>query len=218
MIITIDGPAGSGKSTVAEILAQKLGYIHFNSGSLHRAMTAYIIYNNIDLDDVKTGKIQLKLKMKYSAGVQNVLVNNSDMTSHLRDNEVSILTPKVSVIPNVRNEVDNCQRAFASKHNIVAEGRDMGSFVFPNAEYKFYLDCNPTERARRRFNEEKLKNPNITLEEIRDQIIARDNADKAKTIAPLVVPRDACIIDSSNLTIDEVVSKMEKVIKSTTKK
>lgn len=211
MIITIDGPAGSGKSTIANIIAEKLGFVHFNSGSLYRGLGAYILLNKLELNDIEN--TPLTLETKFIKNIQNVIVNNQNMTDFLRDNKVSILTPQISVIPKIRNLVDFCQKSFCNQNNVVIDGRDLGSYVFPDAQIKFYLDCSIEERARRRFKEEQQKNPSITLETIKQQIIDRDNADRNKTIAPLCIPESAIIIDSSNLTIDEVVEKMLKFIK-----
>jgi cytidylate kinase len=212
MIISIDGPAGSGKSTVANLLANKLNFIHFNSGSLYRGITAYILKNNIDITKLDSSKFDLKTK--FTNNTQHVFINNEDMTNDLRNNEVSISTPQISIIPKVRETVDRCQKEFCSSNNVVIDGRDIGSFVFPDAEYKFYLDCAVSERAKRRFNEEIKKNPDITLKEIEAQLIKRDEIDKAKKIAPLCIPKGAIIIDSTQLDIDQVVDKMLTFIKT----
>ena len=213
MIITIDGPAGSGKSTIAEEVAKKLKFIHFNSGSLYRAIAAYAIVHNLTVEYLNANVDKITLNVKFKGKTQYVYVNDEDMTARLRDNEVSILSPTVSINPAIRKIVDNCQRSFATKHNLVVDGRDIGSFVFPNAEFKFYLDCEIMERARRRFKEEKEKNPSITLEEIARQIEIRDEIDRNKKIAPLVIPKGAIIIDSTNMTItdevDAIISHVE---------
>lgn len=214
MIISIDGPAGSGKSTVAHNLANKLGYVHFNSGSLYRGITAHIIKNKIDIDSI-SDCADFELKTEYINNIQRIYVNNIDYTNNLRDNEVSILTPTVSANKYIREIVDNCQRAFCNSHNCVIDGRDIGSYVFPNADYKFYLDCDILERARRRYLEEKKKNTQITLKQIEQEIAKRDEIDKNKLIAPLVVPANAIIVDSSHMSIDEVVNTMYKIIKNT---
>ncbi|MBR1988643.1 MAG: (d)CMP kinase [Clostridia bacterium] len=211
MIISIDGPAGSGKSTVANILAEKLDFIHFNSGSLYRGITAYILKNNVDLKSIDSTEI--KLETKFENNTQQVIVNNEYMTNFLRNNDVSISTPQISIIPKIRQIVDECQRSFCSKNNVVIDGRDIGSYVFPDAEYKFYLDCAVEERARRRYLEETKKNPNISLKEIENQLIKRDETDKAKKIAPLCIPKNAIIIDSTSLSINQVVEDMLKYIK-----
>lgn len=206
MIISIDGPAGSGKSTVAKMVSKKLGYYHFNSGSLYRGITAYIIFNhdNKPIDDNFLSS--LHLKTEFIDDVQHVFVNGLDLTDNLRDNEVSQRTPSLSSIPSIRKIVDNCQKDFANQNNVVVDGRDIGSFVFPNAEYKFYLDCDISERAKRRFKEEQLKNPNITLQEIEHQIAIRDEIDRNKKIAPLTVPENAIIIDSTHYNAEQVAN------------
>jgi len=214
MIVTIDGPAGSGKSTIAEILAEKLGFIHFNSGSLYRGVTAYLLKQNFDIESItsRSNIPDFNIEVNMIDGVQHVIVNSIDFTNVLRDNQISTLVAFVAANKFCREKIDKCQKQFCSSHNVVMEGRDLGSFVFPNAEVKFYLDCSAEERAKRRFNEEKLKNSNITFNEIKKQIIERDNIDKNRSIAPLVVPHDAIIVDSTNLNIDEVTKITLKYI------
>ncbi len=215
MIISIDGPAGSGKSTVAEEVSKKLNFIHFNSGTLYRAVCCYLLDINFDINQIKPDDQMphFTLKIEYKNNQQIVLVNGKDYSARFRDNLISILCPIVSTNKFVRAVVDKAQRNFAKKHNLVVDGRDIGSFVFPNAEFKFYLDCSLNERALRRFKEEKLKNPNITLKEIKAQLKARDEIDKHKLYAPLVVPNGAVIIDSTNLTIAQVVKKILQIVK-----
>lgn len=214
MIISIDGPAGSGKSTVAKILSKKLNLIHFNSGLLYRGITAYFLHIGENIQNISTDSPipNFELKVEFINDIQHVYVNNIDFTSKLRDNEISILCPIVSTNKNVRKIIDNCQRNFAKNNNIIVDGRDIGSYVFPNSDFKFYLDCDVKVRAKRRFLEEKQKNSKITLEEIENQIKERDFIDKTKKIAPLIVPENAIIIDSSNLSIDEVVNKISSYI------
>ncbi len=218
MIISIDGPAGSGKSTVADLLANKLGFIHFNSGSLYRAITAYAIQNNLTPETIEPELTKLKLSIVFVDNLQHVVVNNNDLTAHLRDNNVSESTPYFSKIKQVRKIVDDTQRKFVSTHNVVIEGRDIGSFVFPNADYKFYLDCSVDVRAKRRYKEEKSKGTNVSFKEIKQQIIDRDNFDKNKPIAPLVIPEGAIIIDSTHKTAKQVADKMCKIILKNFKK
>ncbi len=214
MIITIDGPAGSGKSTVAKLLAQNLGFIHFNSGALFRGVTAFLDDIKFNIESISTSSLlpKMKLETKMIDNVQHVFVNEKDYTSVLRDNKISTLVPLVALNKTCRTVVDDCQRNFAKSNNIVVEGRDTGSHVFPHAEVKFYLDCSIEERAKRRFLEEKAKNNNITLEKIEQQIKERDYLDKSREIAPLVIPKKAIIIDSSNLSIDQVVEALKKHI------
>ena len=214
MIITIDGPAGSGKSTVAKLLANKLGFIHFNSGSLFRGITAYFLSQNTNLSHIDKQKLKkIRLSTRFDGENQLIFVNSQNFSKHLRDSDVTIHSPIVSAVPEVRQIIDRCQRSFAKNNNLVIDGRDTGSHVFPNADFKFYLDCNLDERAKRRFNEEKIKNPKITLEQIKQLIIKRDEFDKNKPISPLVVPNGAIVIDSSSLSPEQVVDKMIEHIK-----
>ena len=210
MIITIDGPAGSGKSTVADIISNKLGFVHFNSGSLFRAITAHLYKNNFDIENITTNSQipEMDLKVEIINDIQHVFVDSVDYTPILRDNHISTLVAYVALNKSCREITMKCQHEFCSANNVVIEGRDIGSHVFPNADFKFYLDCSIEERARRRFNEEKEKNSNISMEEIAEQIAERDHLDKTREIAPLVVPKGAIIVDSTNLSIDDVVKEM----------
>ena len=215
MIITIDGPASSGKSSVANLVSKALGLVHFNSGSIFRGVTAFLMSKQFDVSTLKEDSIiePFKVKTEYINGIQHVFVNGIDFTNNLRDNEVSINTAYVAQCKFIRNIIDNCQKEFAANNSFVIDGRDTGSFVFPNADYKFYLDCSIKERAKRRFKEEQQKNPSITLEEIEKQLAKRDEMDKNRKLAPLVIPENAIIIDSSNLNLEQVVQEVLKHIK-----
>lgn len=213
MIVSIDGPAGSGKSTVAKLVAEKIGFIHFNSGALYRGITCHVIANNLNIEKDLDKLSKLNLSTEFINGKQHVFVNGIDHTANLRDINVSELSPIISSYPEIRKIIDNCQRTFAETHNVVIEGRDIGSYVFPNAEFKFYLDCNVNERARRRLLEEQQKGSALSFEEIKQKIIERDNFDKNKPISPLVIPQNAIIVDSSNLSIEQVVNEIVSHIK-----
>ncbi|MBR6778670.1 MAG: (d)CMP kinase [Clostridia bacterium] len=214
MIITIDGPAGSGKSTVADKLAECIGFIHFNSGALFRAITAHLYKNNFNFSLLKVDtKIQdFNLKVKMINENQHVYINDIDYTPILRDNVISTLVPIASQNAMVQQKVQAYLKEFCNTNNVVIEGRGIGSEVLPNAEFKFYLDCSIKERAKRRFLEEQAKNSIITLEEIEKQIAERDHLDKTREITPLVIPNGAIIIDSTNLTIPQVVETMRNYL------
>lgn len=209
MIISFDGPAGSGKSTIAELVANELNFYHFNSGSVFRAITAHILNNNHDISTLKNANIQVE----FINNVQHVSINEIDYTPILRDNNISVNVAKFSAFKEVQLLAQKIIKEFCLNNNVVIDGRGLGNEVLPNAEYKFYLDCSVEERARRRFLEEQNKGSNISLDEIKNQLIVRDKLDRERTIAPLIIPKDAIIIDSTHLTIDEVKQKILKIIK-----
>ena len=212
MIITIDGPAGSGKSTAAKMFAEKIKFTHFNAGNLYRAITAHLYNLKFDIENINLNSEipNLTLKVELVNGTQQVLVNNINYTSVVRENHISTLVPKVSINKKVQETTQAYLKEFCNSHNVVIEGRGIGSSVLPNAELKFYLDCSIEERANRRFNEEKLKNNNISLEEIKQQIKERDELDKNRKVAPLVVPKNAVYLDTTKLSAVEVVEEMLK--------
>lgn len=214
MIITIDGPAGSGKSTIADKLAEKLNFVHFNAGSVFRGITAYLLDTNFDVDSITTNSTLPKIEV-YATMIndeQNVIVNGINYTPVLRDNLISTNVAKVSKNAFVQAIAQSCLKRFCNENNTVIEGRGLGSEVLPHAEYKFYLDCAVAERAKRRFLEEQAKNSGVTLEEIEEQIIERDKLDKEREVTPLVIPKGAIVIDTTNVTIEELTDIMlEKI-------
>ncbi|MBR2970167.1 MAG: (d)CMP kinase [Clostridia bacterium] len=207
MIITIDGPAGSGKSTVAKIISNKMNLIHFDSGAIFRGVTAYLIDSGYNISSItKDSDIPaIVIDMNIINNVVNIRINNLDVTPRLRDIDVSNNVAKVAVNKNIRLSIDEFQRSFAIGKNIIVDGRDTGSHVYPNADYKFYLDCDVRVRANRRYKEEQSKNISVDYESILEEIKKRDHLDKTREIAPLIVPDNATVIDTSNLTIDQVV-------------
>lgn len=209
MIITFDGPAGSGKSTIAKEVANRLGFIHFNSGSIFRAITAFMLENNKDLNLLK----QADIKVEIINNVQYVFINNVDYTPILRNIEISKKVAEISTISEVQYTAQKIIKEFSLSNNIVIDGRGLGNEVLKHAEYKFYLDCSVKVRAKRRFLDEIRKGTNTTIEEIEAQLELRDKLDKERDIAPLAIPENAIIIDSSNLTIEEVTEKVLSFIK-----
>lgn len=210
MIITFDGPAGSGKSTIAKAVAERLGFVHFNSGSIFRAITAFLLKNNKNLNSLKNANIKVEIKDNK----QLVFINDVDYTPILRNIEISKNVALISAIPEVQFAAQEIIKEFATSHNIVIDGRGLGNEVLKNAEYKFYLDCSVKVRAKRRFLEEFSKGRKITVEEIEKQLELRDKLDREREIAPLAIPKNAIIIDSTNLTIYEVAEKVLSFIKN----
>ena len=213
MIIAIDGPAGSGKSTTAKLLAEKLEFIYLDTGAMYRAVTLFLLKNKINVNnisDVKESleKIDLSIKNKNSF---EVYLNNQNVTNNLRETSIDDLVSDVSKILGVRNKMVILQRNFSSNKNVVVEGRDIGSNVFPNAGFKFFLIADVMERAKRRFND-KQHEKSLTLSELVKKIEKRDKIDSNRLISPLIKVNDAIEIDTTSLTVKEQVTKIYDII------
>lgn len=199
-VIAIDGPAASGKSTVAREIARRLGFVYVNSGAMYRAITWYVLERGFDgtaSDRISDLIAPAKIKCDIIGKASRIIIDDVDPTSHLRDARVNNHVSQVSAVPQVRGIVDGLMRQCARDQDLVVEGRDIGSIVFPDTPYKFYIDASPEVRQRRRAAEGQ-----------RDQVVARDRADSSRVAAPLVIAEDALVIDSSHLTIDGVVGEI----------
>jgi len=205
-VIAIDGPAGAGKSTVAKRLSVKLGYTHIDSGSLFRAITYMVIKSGIDINDVES-IIHKAEKSTIDFINNNIYLNGMDISSDIRENAVNTKVSYIAMIPEIRNIVVNIQRKIAENKNVVVDGRDIGTTVFPDAFIKFFLTASVEERAIRRYNELSDKE-NLTFEEVKKQIIQRDYIDSNREASPLRKAEDAILIDTSGKNVDEVVSEM----------
>lgn len=215
MIITIDGPIATGKSTIAKNLAHEIGFIYFDTGAMYRCLTYGILKNGINVDDPESLNAFLKnfnfeIKVKHSD--RFYFVDNEDVSLKIRGAEVTSMVSKISAIPDVRNKLVGLQREWAVGVNAVFEGRDMGSVVFPKAELKIFLTGRPEVRAARRLAELKQKFPketaDLTLQQVMEEINARDTYDSQREISPLKQANDACVIDTSDLTTDEIILKI----------
>lgn len=215
-IITIDGPAGAGKSTVAKRLAQKLDLSYLDTGAMYRALTLKAIQKNVNLkneDDLTAMARQTHIDLeKHEAGVK-VLLDGEDVSKEIRTIEVTNKTFYVAQKPRIRKIMVEWQRILGSKKGIVVEGRDVGTVVFPQASNKFYLDANIEERSRRRVEELREKGNNIDAGKLKNELAERDNKDLTRSVGPLRKADDAVFIDSTHLTIDEVIDEMMKHIK-----
>lgn len=215
LIITIDGPAGAGKSTVSKALAAKLSYLYLDTGALYRAF-AYKAKKEGILHDDDEGLSRMgsniSIRMQHKDGRLSVFVGGEDVTDKIRTQEISLLASTVSARPCVRQALLSLQREAGAKGGIVAEGRDMGTVVFPGADYKFYLDATVAERAKRRYKEVTVCDDKIDYEQIEKDIIVRDKQDKEREIAPLKPAETAIIIDSTDMTVDEVVDRITELI------
>jgi len=210
-IITIDGPAGAGKSTVSKTLAKKLNYIYLDTGALYRALAYKTLKFKISLDDVAALAnlcSSTTIVLKNIDGQMKVSVDGEDVEEKIRTEEVGLAASKISTFAMVRERLLDLQREAGAQGGIVAEGRDMGSVVFPHADYKFYLDAKLEERIKRRYEELLAKDAAVEYKSIQKDMLIRDNQDKQREIAPLKAPDDAIIIDSDNLSVQEVVDKI----------
>ena len=214
--IAIDGPAGAGKSTIAKRVAKELGYIYVDTGAMYRAMAVFFLKKGIRPEE--TDQIQKTCKnavvtIAYEDNVQQVYLNGEDITSELRKEEVGKMASKSSAVKEVREQLLELQRELAEKENVVMDGRDIGTNILPNADTKIYLTASVETRAKRRFLELQEKGEQCVLEEIARDIEERDHRDMTRKIAPLKQAEDAVYIDSSDMTIDEVVDAILKACK-----
>lgn len=211
-IISLDGPSGAGKSTVAKLVAKKLGYKYLDTGAMYRAVTLFFLNKNVNIqNDNEIISAISDLKISFDNN-NKIYLNDVDVSEEIRSIKVVNMVSKVSSIRAVRKSMVSLQRAIAENDNYVVDGRDIGSVVFPLAKYKFYIDASVEIRAKRRYEEEIQKGKDITFEEVIDSIKKRDEFDSNREDSPLVVPKDAIIIDTTNMTIDEVVQKITDVV------
>ena len=210
MIIAIDGPAGSGKSTTAKIIADKLKISYLDTGAMYRAVTAYFIDNNYSIDFDNIYSIMDSIIIEFHE--YSVLLNNQDFTYRLRDNDVSSLVSKISSNKIVRDRMVLIQRNISENKSIVVDGRDIGTVVFPNADYKFFITAGIKERASRRYRELKLKGREVELINIEQQIKERDYLDSTRKNSPLKKADGAIVIDTTHLHLEEQVNTILKII------
>ena len=216
MIITIDGPAGVGKGTIAKIISKSLGFKYLDSGAMYRALALFADLNGVsdnDSDRLKKILIDLHIQFIEDEEGERVLLNTDDVTEDIRTNEISTLASKFAANDIVRKILREMQRRMIKDKDYIAEGRDMGTYVFPDAKYKFYLDADLKIRAKRRADQLKeILGINMNEENVAKEISNRDNLDMTRESCPLHPAADAVIIDTSNMTIDEVVLKIKTVI------
>lgn len=211
--IAIDGPAGSGKSTIAEIIAKKINFQYVNSGALYRTVALYLFENNIDYKNEKNIDDQIFNSIVIDWNPANILLNGIDITNKTRMLEISNIASEIAIFAKVRNYVNKIIKNISENHNIIIDGRDIGSVVLPNATIKIFLDASIKVRANRIYLMNQKLNIEKPLEEIENDILLRDERDYNRKIAPLIKCEDAILIDSSYLTVEEIVDKIEVLLK-----
>lgn len=211
MIITLDGPSGSGKSTLAKRLAKVMNFTHIDSGSIYRAIAYYFIANGVTSDNYE--KSLKDINISYSKN--GVLLDGKRLKSEIRTVDVTELSSKIATYPFVRNYVDNIIKEIAANTSVVVDGRDIGSSVLPNADFKFYIEADIQKRAARRILQIKRKNPesDIAVSDVREDLKIRDDRDKNREYSPLCIPENAIIIDTTNDSVKESLQKITRIIR-----
>lgn len=215
-VVAIDGPAGSGKGTITKLVGKKLNLVNIDTGAMYRCASLYMIKNNISLeqiDEIEEMLRNIKIEQKMEGDLDKFYLNGEDVSDKIRETEVNSIVSQVSHILIVREKMVELQREMGKNVDIIMEGRDIGTNVFPNADVKIYLDATPEERANRRLKQNQEKGIESNYDEILENIKFRDNNDKTSPVAPLKQAEDAIYIDSSNLSIEEVVNKIVEIIK-----
>ena len=211
LIVAIDGPAGSGKSTIAKLLAKKYDLTYIDTGAMYRMITLYLLENNIDINDLKEVERVLNTVNLDMQG-DKFYLDNVDVSTKIREKRINDNVSKVASIKIVRSNLVDLQRKVSNNKNVILDGRDVGTVIFPNAQVKIFLIASPEERARRRYNEFLEKKTEITYEEVLNSIKERDHIDSTRDESPFVKADDAIELDSTNLTIDDVVNFISKEI------
>lgn len=219
--VAVDGPAGSGKSTITKMVAKSLGFNYVDTGAMYRALTYNFLSNGLDKLEEETIKellSKIEFRVEYVEGVQHVYVNDEEVSDKIRTAEVSKFTSLFAKSPAVRDFLIDTQRNLANTNNIIMDGRDIASVVLPNADVKIFLTASVEERARRRVLDfERQGIENVDFEKVKEDIKARDWQDENRDIAPLVKVDSATLLDTTSLTIDEVVEKMTELVESVEK-
>ena len=214
-VVAIDGPAGSGKGTVTKIVAERKNLVSIDTGAMYRCVALDCINNGVSPENIKGIEEileKIKIDLKKENGNQKVYLNGKDVSEEIRSTKVNNLVSEYSAVKEIRDKITPIQQKMGIDQDIIMEGRDIGTVVFPNADLKIFLDCDVKERARRRFIQNQEKGIISTYEEILENIIKREKINSTREIAPFVKADDAILIDSTNLSIEQVVEKIIELI------
>ena len=216
-VVAIDGPAGSGKGTITKIIAEKRNLVSIDTGAMYRCVALNCLRENIDSTDIEGIERVLEtidINLKKEDGIQKVYLNGEDVSREIREPKVDDVVAKYAAIKQVRDKVTPMQRKMGETQDIIMEGRDIGTVVFPNADVKIFLDFSVEERANRRYKQDIEKGMNVTYEEVLEAIKERHRLETERDIAPFVKAEDAVVVDSTHLSIEEVVEEILKIIDS----
>lgn len=214
-VVAIDGPAGSGKGTITKLIAEKRNLVSIDTGAMYRCVTLDCLNKGIEpnnIEGIKSVLENINIELTKVNGEQKVLLNGKDVSREIRETKVDDVVAKYAAIKQVRDKVTPVQRKMGETQNIIMEGRDIGTVVFPNADVKIFLDCSVEERAKRRYKQDIEKGIKTTYEEVLKSIKERHKLETERDIAPFIKADDAIVVDSTNMSIDEVVEKILKII------
>lgn len=216
MKVAIDGPAGAGKSSIAKAVSKKLGFVYIDTGAMYRAVAVYAIENGIEIKEENfTQEVldDIKIDIAYEDGTQKIYLLGKDVSERIREADVSIGASNVAVIPAVRLKLVELQRTLAEKTSVIMDGRDIGTYVLPDAEVKIFLTASSDVRAKRRLLEMKEKGMEADFETVKRDIEYRDKNDSEREFAPLRQAEDAVLVDTSDMTIEEVINRITEIIR-----
>ena len=214
-IVAIDGPAGSGKGTVTKEVAKKLNLVNIDTGAMYRCVTLDCLNNNVEpteIDKINNILDKINIELKRENGNQIIFLNGEDVSEKIRSSKIDNAVAKYAAVKEIRDKITPIQREMGKNDEIIMEGRDIGTVVFPDADVKIFLDCSLEERARRRYKQNIEKGINISYEEVLESIKERHKLETQRAIAPFVKAEDAIVVDSTNMTIEEVVFSIINII------
>ena len=213
--VAIDGPVGAGKSTVAKMIAKKMNIIYVDTGAMYRTVGLYAIRKGVsttDAESLKTLINEVDIDVEIKNGEQLIYLNKEDVTGLIRTPEISMAASNVSAVPEVRAKLVDMQRKLAESKSVIMDGRDIGTVVLPNADTKIFLDASAEARAKRRYEELFAKKQEVTFEDVYNDLVQRDKNDSTRAASPLKVADDAIVLDTTNLTLEQVVDEAIKII------